>query len=322
MFEMILYAVGLPDSSFYQKPDIFDKIYEQVTEIDERYGSAVIGPSEFNAEKETKYPFFCIWKTNTHDNAEFVPPEDAYILLTHLETNNLYLFPLYENPDKIPSPYISEKKNTTSEGKNIRMSFTYDHLWQDIDFEKMKKINGNYKVQLICGKVISNGHKFNVSGLHETNDYIDELKKELDVKVLSLSEQDKKLFNKRELSPKIPSDKDNIEIKLTKDSISQNDNSLVINGSYNIQLPESLSNIPIVLNVIVQITNSGMIKEKIIIQLEFAENHNNCFKEYFSFDLLETIHKNISPDIIPEKIVILAVTGSVSSNILEIKGKE
>ena len=65
-----------------------------------------------------------------------------------------------------------------------------------------------------------------------------------------------------------------------------------------------------------------MIKEKIIIPLEFAENHNNCFKEYFSFDLLETIHKNISPDIIPEKIVILAVTGSVSSNILEIKGKE
>jgi len=319
MLEMILYALGLPDSSFYHKPDIFDKIYQQVTEIDERYGSAVIGPMEFDAEKETRYPFFCIWKTNTHDNAEFIPPEDAYVLLTHLETNNLYLFPLFENPDKIPSPYVVEKKNTTSEEKNVRLSFTYEHLWQNIDFKKVQKTDGNYQIQLICGKVISNGHKFNVSGLYEKDNYINELKKELEVKNLSLSEEDKELFTKRELSPKLPPDKDNIEIKPEKNSISKNDNSFVINGSYNIQLPESLVDIPIVLNVIVQICNGGIMKEKIIIPLELAENDKNSFRGYFAFDLLEYIHKNMSTDIIPEKIVILAVTGSVSSNILEIK---
>lgn len=322
MFEMILYALGLPDSSFYQKPDIFDKIYEQVTEIDERYGSAVIGPSEFNAEKETKYPFFCIWKTNTHDNAEFVPPEDAYILLTHLETNRLYVFPLYENPDKIPSPYVTEKKNTISEEKNVRLSFTYEHLWQNIDFEKVQKIDGNYEVQLICGKVISNGHKFTVSGSHEINDYINELKKELDVKALSLSEEDKELFTKQELSPKIPSDKDIIEIKPEKNSISKNDNSLVVNGSYNIQLPERLSGMPLVLNIIVQISDGGLVKEKIIIPLDLTENCKDCLKGYFSFDLLKYINKNIDPDYIPANILILVVTGSVSSNILEIIRKD
>lgn len=316
MFEAFLTALDIADSQFYVKHNIYEIVFEKVVVTEEPYGLAIAGPQKIDIKKHASYPLFSIWKTNTHDNAVFVPPDKAYVLLTHLETKRLYVLPLYENPGKMPLPEEPDAGRNTPAKK--RLSYSYESNWCDISLRRLNATEGSYRIQVLCGKMISNTIEFSVLGKQE-GQLVDLRKKELLAEAVSVTKEHEELLVKSKHSPAIP-ERENIVISTTDQKVKPDQKDFFVNGSFNIATVPDFKDIPLEISIIIQDdAEGGVIEDKSIVPCKFLETGNGFVTGYFSFDLMRYYYnKSTDTFIIPKEICIIAVCGPVISNVLEV----
>lgn len=314
----LLFSLNLSDSALFEKPDIFEMVYMEMTKLQEPYGAACIGPKEIDLEKSVKYPIFSIWKTNNHDNKGFVPPEDSYVLFTSLETGRLVILPLVDYSGKLPLPEDEDIDETDYQNEKEPLSYSYESNWCDISLRRLNAAGGNYRIQVLCGKMISNAIEFSVLGEPE-GQLVDLRKKELLAEAGSLTKEHEVLLVKSKYSPAIP-ERGNIVISTTEQKIKPDQKELFVNGSFNIETLPDFKDVPMEFSVIIQDnTEGGIIDDRIIVPCKFLETGDGFVAGYFSFDLIRYYYnKTTATFVLPMEICVTVVCGPVISNVLEV----
>ena len=317
MIELLLFALNLSDAELYKKIEINSNVFDQLTEINEEFGIAIIGPKIFNFKENHSYPLFSIWKINNFDNKFFIPPDMAFIVVNQVETSKLTIIRLDNAQDKMPPPGETGKIQYPPGYNANAKQYTFDEIWKDITSRDITWIDGHYTMQVICGKMFSNNINVEVT---ETGCKAEDILIQNEKKRVPQPETiQKSHFEQSSFSPKIPEMLNTIEIKAIC-SNTPNTVSPVVYGSFKLPRKIVKNNYSVELSLIVQFTSEvSLTSRSICIPIEFTTNKDEALSGFFSYDLKELFFNSFTKKLnVPDVVLVNVLSGTVMSNMVEV----
>jgi len=311
MIELLYHALSISDEAFYKGQDIKDKIVDSLSTIKAPYCILTTGPKELNTKKYKKYPLFIAWKTNTKDNKIFTPEKYGTVLISSINTGELFVKQLMYYPHKMPLPE-PPKIPAPPPGYDYnpdKITYQYGSEWRDLELGLDISVEkGKVAVRILCGMFTSNMHIFEITKVDTTNEATDYIES-IATTARAISNRDKYYFAKTKQSPPVPNEV-GITIKQPQSTIIEAGKPFIVYGSFNLfsnTAHTEQSAIPI--HILVSCAEHKQpLHHEVIIPGDMIEQKGGSLTGYFMVDLMkEFFYKEGKRFDVPEEIYVIAV---------------
>jgi hypothetical protein len=280
MLEALVLSLSLMDQSYYLKEDLRERFMGLLESLHGQQIAILIGcPKLWDMQTYKEFPVYTAYKWPEGVLIKSYPPADfGYIVVSSLTNGGIRIFPLVENPEKIPLPE-SSKKSPPPPGANVnKITVSYDTDWKLLPSEHMQWAGEKIAIAILCGPTVSN-----VCSILLTN----AAKGIPAVAPTASIKSSGYYFVKNKQSPPIP-DATGISFSSPEGRIVYSGEPFPLYGSFNVPGTE---NKDICIHLLFsQPTIPGLVSYPVIIPKNAFKISNGMAHGYFIFDMMETMY--------------------------------